>query len=511
MILSIAGASSFVVLPSRFQVVQRIRGGRMASSLANAPEFSWSPQDLTKDRRGFLPIPDDDYVKVYQRSPELHWPVEFFLIVYRRTKRKETQVLVRESANGTSKWGLGSGVPATRWLPTQGTPPLGYKWSEPRIRFEASGYPEFPQSKNGPGSWTYDKIDICEDAFNGPGAASVSDPELEQYARKLREEMRTKLSEDMNDESDNLWEYTRASVVKRVLDNPNSVSAIQGTLRMSGVFARRKSVAAASTEAGAGSTGPRYVALGKDAPDDAKLVQSMRVYTMFPQMPDPMPLPSTSAEELQKEIATRATRMAESGRDPHKDRHGRTFTHISTSNPSNTSAQAGVYRSQVPPYVSPAALLPCSVLTRRLRGRNSPEQFTGCTLPWTLQACRGLTRCPHWTCWAPRRSGGNGSRCKISRCSTRTARASAQRTRSRRSSRASSYGSSSGRESSTSHRGSPMRNDQCSASWRRARRGGAIPCHRASASPYAMSDEVRLYLKRKIDTCILLLRSTAVG
>ena len=420
-------------------------------------------------------------------------------------------MLVRESANGTSKWGLGSGVPATRWLPTQGTPPLGYKWSEPRIRFEASGYPEFPQSKNGPGSWTYDKIDICEDAFNGPGAASVSDPELEQYARKLREEMRTKLSEDMNDESDNLWEYTRASVVKRVLDNPNSVSAIQGTLRMSGVFARRKSVAAASTEAGAGSTGPRYVALGKDAPDDAKLVQSMRVYTMFPQMPDPMPLPSTSAEELQKEIATRATRMAESGRDPHKDRHGRTFTHISTSNPSNTSAQAGVYRSQVPPYVSPAALLPCSVLTRRLRGRNSPEQFTGCTLPWTLQACRGLTRCPHWTCWAPRRSGGNGSRCKISRCSTRTARASAQRTRSRRSSRASSYGSSSGRESSTSHRGSPMRNDQCSASWRRARRGGAIPCHRASASPYAMSDEVRLYLKRKIDTCILLLRSTAVG
>ena len=28
--------------------------------------------------------------------------------------------------------------------------------------------------------------------------------------------------------------------------------------------------------------------------------------------------------------------MAASGRDPHQDRHGRTFTHISTSNPSNT-------------------------------------------------------------------------------------------------------------------------------------------------------------------------------
>jgi hypothetical protein len=57
---------------------------------------------------------------------------------------------------------------------------------------------------------------------------------------------------------------------------------------------------------------------------------------MFPQMPDPMPLPSTPSEELQKEITTREFRMAESGRDPHQDKYGRKFTHKSTSNVSNT-------------------------------------------------------------------------------------------------------------------------------------------------------------------------------
>jgi hypothetical protein len=57
---------------------------------------------------------------------------------------------------------------------------------------------------------------------------------------------------------------------------------------------------------------------------------------MFPQMPDPMPLPSTPPEELQREIASRDARMTESGRDPHMDRHGRRYTHRSTSNVSNT-------------------------------------------------------------------------------------------------------------------------------------------------------------------------------
>ena len=85
-----------------------------------ARRHSWEPQDLTQDRPGCVPIPDDDYVKQYQRNPAL-WPVEFFLIVYRRTRnaatqKLETSVLVRKSANGTSKWGVGTGVPATRWM-----------------------------------------------------------------------------------------------------------------------------------------------------------------------------------------------------------------------------------------------------------------------------------------------------------------------------------------------------------------------------------------------------------
>ena len=78
-------------------------------------KVTWAPEDLTKDRPGFPPITDDDYVRQYQRRPEL-WPVEFFLIAYRRRKNNKTQILVRKSANGTSKWGVGTGVPATRWV-----------------------------------------------------------------------------------------------------------------------------------------------------------------------------------------------------------------------------------------------------------------------------------------------------------------------------------------------------------------------------------------------------------
>ena len=296
-------------------------------------QYTWSPQDLTKDCAGFLPIPDDDYVKKYQRNPEL-WPVEVFLIAYRRrihktTGESEMQVLVRKSANGTSKWGVGTGVPVTRWIAsTQEIPPRGYRWSEPpvpaqdtaRIRFEASSFPEFPEG--GQDSWSYDKIDICEDAFSG----QFKDPELQEYASKIHKLMQAKLTEQMDDEKNlHSWEADRDSEVKTVVDNANSLAAIQGTLRMSGLFARK--------EAGAG---PRYVALGDSAPDPAKLVQSMRIFTMFPQMPSPMPLPSTPPDELQREIRSRDSRMAESGRDPHADPYGRVFTHKSTSNPSNT-------------------------------------------------------------------------------------------------------------------------------------------------------------------------------
>ena len=62
----------------------------------------------------------------------------------------------------------------------------------------------------------------------------------------------------------------------------------------------------------------------------------MRIYTMFPQMPYPMPLPSTSPKDLQHEITTREARMTETGRNPHIDKYGRIYTHKSTSNVSNT-------------------------------------------------------------------------------------------------------------------------------------------------------------------------------
>ena len=294
------------------------------------------PQDLTENCPGGLPIPEDDYVKKYQRKPEL-WPVEFFVIAYRRatnsqTGQFETQILVRRSANGTSRWGLGTGVPATRWLLSTQEPPRGYAWSEPRLTFDASSYPEFPPDSQ---SWTYDKIDIREDAFNGPGTAQVEDRMLEDYAREIREALRARLSAQMDARpSASSWEASRMSVVKRILDEPNSVAAIQGTLRMSGLFAPKTLMSAAADSSSANPH--RHVALGNDAPDAASLAASTRIYTMFPQMPDPLPEPSTPLDELQAEIASRASRMAASGRDPHKDSHGRVFTHISTNNPSNT-------------------------------------------------------------------------------------------------------------------------------------------------------------------------------
>ena len=35
---------------------------------------TWAPQDLTRDNPGFAPIPDNDYVKQYERNTAL-WPV----------------------------------------------------------------------------------------------------------------------------------------------------------------------------------------------------------------------------------------------------------------------------------------------------------------------------------------------------------------------------------------------------------------------------------------------------
>ena len=92
--------------------------------------------------------------------------------------------------------------------------------------------------------------------------------------------------------------------------------AIQGGSANEWSFANKKE---ATNNDGSTTTCHRYVSF-EDAPDPSQLVQSMTdVYTMFPQMPYPMPLPTTSPEELEEDIANQGTRMAESGIDPHKD------------------------------------------------------------------------------------------------------------------------------------------------------------------------------------------------
>ena len=97
----------------------------VATSLKAPTTHAWAPQDLTKDRAGFAPIPDNDYVKQYERNRAL-WPVEFFVIVYRRIRDGTAEVLVRRSANGTSKYGVGTGAPATRWILSSQEAPRGY-------------------------------------------------------------------------------------------------------------------------------------------------------------------------------------------------------------------------------------------------------------------------------------------------------------------------------------------------------------------------------------------------
>ena len=87
------------------------------------------------------------------------------------------------------------------------------------------------------------------------------------------------------------------------------MAAIQGSFRMSGLFEKK------DDESIKESDDERFVSFD-NAPDPSTLAKSMRIYTMFPQMPDPMTLPSTSAKDLQHEIATRGDRMLENSRDP---------------------------------------------------------------------------------------------------------------------------------------------------------------------------------------------------
>ena len=130
--LSIPVASSFVApqshpaslsgLVRRGHAISRARMLAMASPPNTGMQHSWSPQDLTKDCPGFLPIPDDDYVKKYQRNPEL-WPVEFFLIAYRRIRNTTSQNRVWQLSNVCSK----QMHSYTVWVSMLG---YGYVWSD---------------------------------------------------------------------------------------------------------------------------------------------------------------------------------------------------------------------------------------------------------------------------------------------------------------------------------------------------------------------------------------------
>ena len=104
---------------------------------------------------------------------------------------------------------------------------------------------------------------------------------------------------------------------------------------MSGLFALKKGMMNDNCH-DKSSTSSRYVSLNEDFLDHVQLAESTRIYTMFPQMPNSLSLPSTLPEELRKEIDSRPICMLENGRDPHQDKFGRKFTHISTSNVSNT-------------------------------------------------------------------------------------------------------------------------------------------------------------------------------
>merc|ERR1719171_1477681 len=120
------------------------------------------------------------------------------------------------------------------------------------MSFAASNFPEF----EGGVDWSYDKIDIRADAFAG------EDPELEAFAGEIRDGLRAELAARAGSDA---WEQSTLSVVRSVLDKPNALAAIQGTLRMSGVFSRK-------------ATGGRYV----DLADATGLAESVRIYTMFP-------------------------------------------------------------------------------------------------------------------------------------------------------------------------------------------------------------------------------------
>ena len=267
--------------------------------------------DLTRDIPGSVAIPADDYIKKYQSDPDRLWPVEFFVVAYRRSPSAGVEVLVRSSANGTSKYGLGTGVPATRWIDSNSDPPRGYQISEGEATFRAR---DFPWSDGG---WSYTKIDIQDRAF---ARAGLDDPDLENVASILRDHLLVHFADSLRDGNLSDWDSSTVRTVISTLNKTSSISAIQGSLRMSGLFASK-------------SEG-RYESVTRGV---RKIARAAKVVTMFPQMPYPhLPSPDTPAEDLRRELVTRQDRMRADGVDRHRDKYGRVYTHISTSNVSNT-------------------------------------------------------------------------------------------------------------------------------------------------------------------------------
>lgn len=81
---------------------------------------------------------------------------------------------------------------------------------------------------------TYRKIDI-DDAFSS-NDADLRDLELEEYAATIRNALRERIMEQRGKSVLSSWEAARFSVIQNVLDRKNSIAAIQGSLRMSGLF-----------------------------------------------------------------------------------------------------------------------------------------------------------------------------------------------------------------------------------------------------------------------------------
>ncbi|KAH8089949.1 hypothetical protein JL720_6243 [Aureococcus anophagefferens] len=127
-----------------------------------------------RDNAGCEPIPDDDYVKQYQRDPAL-WPVEFFIIVYRRGARGA------EAPCGGPRTVRASGASAAAARDA-----LGAVLQRAAARLRAVRRQPTRNFRSSVRGRSYDKIDVRADAFDG------EDPELREFARWIRRGLRAR-------------------------------------------------------------------------------------------------------------------------------------------------------------------------------------------------------------------------------------------------------------------------------------------------------------------------------